>query len=97
MDAYIEYIKINFPNITVFQIVMGMTIIIISNRIIIKENIFKIIIGNFITNAKYISSIKTFLVENKIKLKNLQDYNLKECVKIIVLLSDIVFLFTGKI
>lgn len=67
----------------------------IKNKKDVKECIFKIIIGNFIKNTKYVPSIETFLTENEIKLKNLQNYNLKECEKIINLMSDIVFCLRG--
>ncbi len=62
----------------------------------IQEKIYKLIISNFIRNAKYIPSIENILKENNIKLKNIKDYDFKECKKILSLLSDIVFCQRGK-
>lgn len=62
----------------------------------IKERIFKVIISNFVKNAKYVPLIEDLLKENGIKLKNIQNYNLKESEKILNLLSDIVFCQRGN-
>lgn len=62
----------------------------------IKEKIYKLIISNFIRNAKYIKSIEIILNDNNIKLKDIKDYNLKESEKILNLLSDIVFSQRGR-
>lgn len=53
--------------------------------------IYKLIITNFIKNAKYIDSIEEVLEERRIKLKDINDYSDKEVCKIVDLLSDIVF------
>lgn len=62
----------------------------------IKEKIFKIMISNFIKNAKYVPSIEVFLNENDIKLKKIEDYSLKESEKIVRLLSDLSFCTRGR-
>lgn len=62
----------------------------------IKDKVFKIIISNFVKNAKYIPLIKEILKENGLKIKNIQDYNLKESEKILNILSDIAFCQRGK-
>lgn len=62
----------------------------------IRECIYKIIIGNFIKNAKFVPQIEPFLKENDIPLKQLTDYNLEESEKILKLLSDIVFSQRGR-
>ena len=60
-----------------------------------NEIIYKILISNFIENIKYIPSIKNFLTEQKIPIKNVDDYNLNESYKILILLSDLVFCQRG--
>ncbi len=60
-----------------------------------NEIIYKILISNFIENIKYIPSIKIFLTEQKIPIKNVNDYNLNESYKILILLSDLVFCQRG--
>jgi len=62
----------------------------------IKECIYKLIISNFIKNAKFVPQVEPLLIENGISLKKLNDYNLKESEKIVKLLSDIVFSQRGK-
>lgn len=62
----------------------------------IKECCYKLIIASFIKNAKYVPTIKTFLEENRIKLKEVNDYTLKESERILNLLSDIVFSQRGR-
>lgn len=68
----------------------------VSKDSIIQENIYKLIICNFIKNANYIPLIEDFLIENKIKLKKINDYTLKESKEILNLLSDIVFCMRGR-
>ena len=60
-----------------------------------NEIIYKILISNFIENIKYIPSIKIFLTEQKISIKNVDDYNLNKSYKILILLSDLVFCQRG--
>lgn len=62
----------------------------------IKENIYKLIISNFIKNAKYVPIIEPFLLENDIPLKEINNYNFEESEKVIKLLSDIAFSQRGK-
>ncbi len=57
----------------------------------ISECIYKIIIGNFIKNAEYVPQIESFLNENDLPLKKLEQYTLEESKKILKLLSDVVF------
>lgn len=62
----------------------------------IRECIYKLIIGNFIKNVKFIPQIEPFLKENDIPLKELTDYNLEESEEILKLLSDITFSQRGR-
>ncbi len=50
----------------------------------------KMLVTNFIFNAKYISIIETLLAENKLKLKRIEEYTDKEVKKIVDLLSNII-------
>ncbi len=68
----------------------------VSKDMNIQENIYKLIICNFIKNADYIPLINEFLIENKIKIKKVKDYTLKESKEILNLLSDIVFCMRGR-
>ena len=61
-----------------------------------RENIYKLIISNFIKNAKYISSIKNVLEDNNINLKELNNYNFQETETILNLLSNIVLSQRGR-
>lgn len=61
-----------------------------------KKIALKIIITNFIKNEKYVPSIKTFLEENNLKLKEINAYSQEECEEIANLLSDIVFCQRGR-
>lgn len=60
------------------------------------EMISKLIIHNFISNAKYIDAIKDILEEIQIPLKDVKNYNLDESLKILNLLSDIAFCQRGR-
>lgn len=62
----------------------------------IQQNIYKLIICNFINNADYIPLINEFLTENKIKIKKVEDYTLKESKEILNLLSNVVFCIRGR-
>lgn len=62
----------------------------------IKESIYRIIISNFIKNAKYIPAIELFLKENKVELKKPKEYNYSECYKIAHLMSDLIFCLRGR-
>lgn len=61
----------------------------------IKEIIAKIIIKNFINNAKYVDAIKDVLEDIHIPLKEIEEYSLEESKKILTLLSDISFCQRG--
>lgn len=61
-----------------------------------RENVYKLIISNFIKNAKYISSIKNVLEDNNINLKELNNYNFQETETILNLLSNIVLSQRGR-
>lgn len=63
---------------------------------ILEEKIYKIIISNFIDNATIITSINTFLEENSISIKPINDYSYSESSKILHLLSDLVFCQRGR-
>ncbi len=68
----------------------------VSKDMNIQEKIYKLIICNFIKNADYIPLINEFMIENKIEIKKVKDYSLKESQKILNLLSDIVFCMRGR-
>ncbi len=51
----------------------------------------RLIITNFINNARYIDFIESLLNENHIALKEVSEYSEKEIKKIIELLNDIIF------
>ena len=55
------------------------------------DYVYKIIFYNFLDNAKYVPHITTLLRENDISIKNVMNYNHEECLKIIQLMSDLVF------
>lgn len=58
--------------------------------------VIRLIISNFIYNAKYIDLVKDTLNDIDIQIKDVNDYTLEECRKILNLLSDIVFCQRGK-
>ena len=58
--------------------------------------ISKLIINNFIGNAKYVDSISILLEEIEVPLKKVSDYSLDESMKILNLLSDVVFCQRGR-
>lgn len=60
------------------------------------ELISKLIINNFISNAKYIDSINDLLAEIDVSLKQVGDYTLEESMKILILLSDVTFCQRGR-
>lgn len=61
-----------------------------------KELLDKLIISNFISNAKYVDSIKDVLNDIQVQLKNVDEYSLEESKKILVLMSDIAFCQRGR-
>ena len=60
------------------------------------ELISKLLVSNFISNAKYIDSIVTLLADVGIPLKQVGDYTLEESMKVLHLLSDIAFCLRGR-
>ena len=56
-----------------------------------KKNVYKILINNFIRNINQFPQIKFLLKKNKIEYKPINNYSYHELIKIINLLSDIVF------
>lgn len=63
---------------------------------ILDELVAKLIISNFISNAKYVGSIKDVLQDIHLPLKQVDDYTLEESMKILQLLSDVAFCQRGK-
>lgn len=61
----------------------------------IKGLISKLIISNFISNAKYIESIRDVLNDLQIHLKRIEDYTSEESMQILQLMSDIAFCQRG--
>lgn len=61
-----------------------------------KEIVAKIIIKNFINNAKYIDAIKNVLEDIHVPLKAIEEYSLEESQKILTLLSSIAFCQRGQ-
>lgn len=61
-----------------------------------EELISKLIISNFIHNAKYVDSIRDVLTDIEVPLKPLEDYTLAESKKILKLLSDMAFCQRGR-
>lgn len=62
----------------------------------LKDKIYKIIINNFISNAKYIPIISSLLAEHYIDIKPVNEYTYEEATEIITILSDIVFSQRGR-
>lgn len=63
---------------------------------LILEKLYKLIIGNFVKNAKYIPQIGTVLKDSGITIKQISDYDYNESKKILNILSDIVFCQRGR-
>ena len=62
----------------------------------LKDKIYKIIINNFISNAKYVPIISSLLAEHYIDIKPVNEYTYEEATEIITILSDIVFSQRGR-
>ncbi len=60
------------------------------------ELLNKLIISSFISNVKYVASLKDVLDDIQVPLKNIEDYSLEESKKILVLMSDIAFCQRGR-
>lgn len=111
MNKFVKYMKAYFFNIGPLQTCISDVIngskqelsnllnykyINSSNDDKLQEYIYKLIISNFINNAKYVSSIKNSLQEIGISIKRVQDYSLEESSKILILLSDIALCQRGR-
>lgn len=67
-----------------------------TNLYLLKDKIYKIIINNFISNAKYVPIISLLLAEHYIDIKPVNEYTYEEATEIITILSDIVFSQRGR-
>ena len=67
-----------------------------ANLYLLKDKIYKIIINNFISNAKYVPIISSLLAEHYIDIKPVNEYTYEEATEIITILSDIVFSQRGR-
>lgn len=67
-----------------------------TNLYLLKDKIYKIIINNFISNAKYVPIISSLLAEHYIDIKPVNEYTYEEATEIITILSDIVFSQRGR-
>lgn len=67
-----------------------------TNLYLLKDKIYKIIINNFISNAKYVPIISSLLAEHYIDIKPVNEYTYEESTEIITILSDIVFSQRGR-
>ena len=67
-----------------------------ANLYLLKDKIYKIIINNFISNAKYVPIISLLLAEHYIDIKPINEYTYEETTEIITILSDIVFSQRGR-
>lgn len=61
-----------------------------------EELLNKLIISSFISNVKYVGSIKDVLDDIQVPLKKVEEYTLEESKKILVLISDIAFCQRGR-
>ena len=111
LEKFIHIIRSSFFNITTTEFIIGLIIKDNIQQLdkflsikkdteeyenIILENAYKIIFSNFIKNGKYIPSVETFLNENNLKLKSINEYSFEESKKILFLLSDLVFSQRGR-
>lgn len=62
-----------------------------------NDNIYRIMVHNFIENANHISIIQDILKKTHIPIKKISNYNLEEIYKIKNILSDLVFCCTDKL
>ncbi len=56
-----------------------------------QNSIYRIIVSNFIANAQKLECLQKLLLNENIALKNIKEYSLEEILKIIKLMSEIVF------
>lgn len=62
----------------------------------ICDNVYKIIISNFIENGKHFEIIRNFIQENNLEYKHVEEYNFEESKKLYSLFSDIIFCLKGN-
>lgn len=110
MNKFLRCMKANFFNVPPFQ--MCVTEIVRSSEQELKdllsytpedssdekleELVYKLIISNFIRNAKYVPSIEEELTALDIPIKDVKEYNLDESRKILQFMSDVVFCQRGR-
>lgn len=63
---------------------------------ILQELVYKLMILNFISNAKFVPSIQEELATLDIPIKEVKDYNLDESRKIVQFMSDVAFCQRGR-
>ena len=109
MNMFLRCMKTNFFNIPPFQTCVS-EIVSNSNQELrnliscsesssdeeLHEMIYKLIISNFIHNAKYVPSIVEALSNLDIPIKEVQEYTLYESRKILQLLSNVAFCQRGR-
>lgn len=105
MNKFLRCMKTNFFNVPPFQ--MCVTEIVRNSEQELKnllsytpedssdrkleELVCKLIISNFIRNAKYVPSIKEELTALDIPIKDVKEYNFDESRKIVQFISDVAF------
>lgn len=110
MNKFLRCMKTNFFNVPPFQ--MCVTEIVRNSEKELKdllsytsadssdrkleELVYKLIISNFIRNAKYVSSIQEELTALDIPIKEVREYNLDESCKILQFMSDVAFCQRGR-
>ena len=110
MNKFLRCMKTNFFNIPPFQ--MCVTEIVRNSEQELKdllsytaedssdgkleELVYKLIISNFIRNAKYVPSIEEELTALDIPIKDVKEYNLDESRKILQFMSDVAFCQRGR-
>lgn len=111
MNELVKYMKFYFYNMLTFQVCLKEIVNGSQNELndllnvketkyfnnnIIRKNVYKLIISNFIKNAKYVPSIRNILEDNNIALKELDNYTFQETETILMLLSNIVLSQRGR-
>ena len=110
MNKFLRCMKANFFNVPPFQ--MCVTEIVRNSEQELKdllsytpedssdekleELVYKLIISNFIRNAKYVPSIEEELTALDIPIKEVKEYNLDESRKIVQFMSNLVFCQRGR-
>lgn len=110
MNKFLRCMKTNFFNVPPFQ--MCVTEIVRNGEQELKdllsytptdssderlqELVNKLIISNFISNAKYVPSIQEELTTLDVPIKKIKEYNLDESSKIVQFMSDVAFCQRGR-